>query len=294
METIKLNILVLAILTIVNNIGVGQGRLCPTNKDVFVQESEGAEHWTCEGKRPLCTVRHGGTRGTPSYGRMGQIDFTIEVSHEQRGVREDFEHVKKIRSSSDFVEKHKDISGGFSASGSASALGLVSVSASLSANFQVVLNEITDSKRFSHDEKTTKTVFQQNTLQVFRVVKTTLSIDGVTATTEERDWVDTVAVDQRLSTSKRHQMSKDYISRRYTEEDGEFTHDGAGFSFTACQLKVDVLDYVEFDRTEICKNEGASPFCKNKSHSSLKSCIKDSLEWAQFADRCILLHYIGR
>jgi len=270
MEPIKWNILhksffLMTILTIVSNIGMGQA-LCPRNSDAIPGDVNRE-------------MEYGVMSATPYSGRMREIVVTTEVSHQQRGIREDFEHTKKIRSSSDFVKKHKDISGSYSAS-----VGIKGFGASVDAKFRVVLTDVTDRKRFSHDEKTTKRIFQLNTLQIFRVIKTTISIDGVSATTEERDWIDTVPVSQRLSTSKRHQMSKDYISRRYKKEDGEFIHDGTGFTFTACQLQL-TIKY--FGHTA-CYQKG-SPFCKSTSTSatsSLKSCVKDSLEWEGFEVSC--------
>ena len=83
-----------------NNIGIGQGaQICPRNRDVIPGDANRADG----------TAR-------PAYGRMKEIDLTIEVSHFQTGVREDYRHTKHIQSSSEFVQKHRESAGSMSAS----------------------------------------------------------------------------------------------------------------------------------------------------------------------------------
>ena len=110
--------------------------------------------------------------------------------------------------------------------------GYGAFSASASASYESLKNEVTSSTNYGETEQEDKTVFEADQLQIIRDIQTTVTINGKSASVSERDFITTVPVEESLSSSKLNRMADVYMADEFGEKAVSNT-----FHETICQEK---------------------------------------------------------
>jgi len=122
----------------------------------------------------------------------GEIDVTMRIKVEFKSLKlkSYFNHREKAFSTETYREKHESLDISASVSGSAGVPGIGEVSSSYAASYAHANTLITNNKNSGSWAKTTKIEYQDG-WHIFRNIKTQITIDGVTAISEEEEYVTT-------------------------------------------------------------------------------------------------------
>jgi len=145
--------------------------------------------------------------------KLAKVSVTIEVM--ERGIKSDYRHKKTIQYERGFEEEFSDLSFSGSQSLSGSFKDIASVSSEYKAAYQNIkkhVEEYETNKEFDHKEKTE---FQDNVLQKWRKITTTLTIGYHTATETEVDYVGTTPSNSPSSLQKLRQAAVDDLNYKF-------------------------------------------------------------------------------
>ena len=154
--------------------------------------------------------------------KLAKVSVTIEVM--ERGIKSDYRHKKTIQYERGFEEEFSDLSFSGSQSLSGSFKDIASVSSEYKAAYQNIkkhVEEYETNKEFDHKEKTE---FQDNVLQKWRKITTTLTIGYHTATETDVDYVGSTPSNSPSSYQQLQQEAVDELKLRY----GNPFHSGKG------------------------------------------------------------------
>ena len=157
-----------------------------------------------------------------------KISVYVKTEFLEQSVLSAYTYTKKtISSSSSFKETVNQLAVSASVSG-----GYGAFSASASASYESLKNEVTSSTNYGETEQEEKTEFKADQLQIIRDIQTTVTINGKSASVSERDFITTVPVEESLSSSKLNRMADGYMADEFGEKAVSNT-----FHETICQEK---------------------------------------------------------
>jgi hypothetical protein len=138
------------------------------------------------------------------------VRVSVRVSYRESSVQEDYSHHKEVQSHSSFKERYDSLDVSASASGSYGGF-----SASASAAYNDVASSKDSSSSHQELEKTRWTKFKPGFLQVVRVITREVSIAGIASKTITTDYVDSVRIENDLSTNELRKREDDYLKRNF-------------------------------------------------------------------------------
>ena len=138
------------------------------------------------------------------------VTMFIRAEYFEQAVQSAFRHTKIIETSSNFTNNFHKLATSAEISATFSAF-----SGSAKAAYEDVTESVLQSNESKHNETSEKATFNPAFLQILRKITTEVSIDGRTAKTTTREFVDSVKTKKALSQEELKKKGEDYITYNY-------------------------------------------------------------------------------
>lgn len=170
-----------------------------------------------------------------------KVRLSVKVEHHQQSVSSRTIYLKRITSSQRYESNFESLQASFSESASASASasipGVGGFSAAAQSAYSEFNSEVRSNAKSSSDynyvETADATEFQDGELQIWRTVKTTIIIDGISSTVTKKNFVHSASTNDRWTTKKSHDESIRYLRNEFPGEDSKIR--GTTYTSETCQ-----------------------------------------------------------
>ena len=138
------------------------------------------------------------------------VKVDVLVSYRQIALASHFAYQQTTTIEENFRFEHNRISVGLSLGGAKEA-----ISAALGLHVQKTLDTVSASKKHVDVRSAFSESFQLGFVQLYRIIKTTITINGYTATTDEETYVDVVNDTNRYNPDELEEMARDYVKDHF-------------------------------------------------------------------------------
>merc|ERR1712106_254221 len=172
----------------------------------------------------LCLVVHTRRCATDEV----EVILRVEVEFFKQALESSSSYHLDIDSKEEFSKTLNDMSTSASVSG-----GYGGFTASASGSYSKLTEECTSTKSYAENEEELETTFNIGFFQIWRIVKSTLTINRKEGTSTEKRFVDSIPKSEDVTQEQLEQRAKDYMTFNYGDKAV-----GSTFTESACQEKV--------------------------------------------------------
>lgn len=151
----------------------------------------------------------------------GKITLHVFTEFYEQSVKSASPYTKTVRSSSEFKSSLGSLAPSASASG-----GYAAFSAEASASYE----SVKEASKYSLTISSEKVEFNTGFLQIIRKIESKLIINGKSVVVIEKEFVDSVPIDQSLSGAQLKKRGEDYMKNRFSGREV-----GNRFTETVCR-----------------------------------------------------------
>ena len=139
------------------------------------------------------------------------LTLHVRVQFYEQSIKEASSYSKSIKSSKSFKKSLSDVKAAAEFSASYKSI----FSASGSGSYSKLTEDVENTESYSETEKAASTKFNPDFLQIVRETTTTLSINGDSASTSEKRFVDSIPLENTIGPKELRQKAVDYMAFNY-------------------------------------------------------------------------------